>query len=461
MAGRARPPRRKGRRARCSPPGGRAGIIRATPQANRSSAELREPPPARAPELPDGGERRREVRLRIKSLEISGFKSFVDRTRFEFRPGHHRHRRSQRLRQVERRRRDPLGDGRAVAAPPARQGHGGRDLRGLRGAPAGRHGRGRAHLRQLRRATRPPAFAAYTEIQVARRLYRAGESEYLINKVPVRLRDVHDFFRDTGIGTRGYTIVEQGRIAEIVSAKPEDRRALIEEAAGIGKYKARRQEAERKLEATDQNLVRVNDVLGEIRRQIATRSSARPRRPRATGGCTTCSGCSSSPSPPTSGPRCSARSRRRAAGALAARDAAAAAETRLAECEARLRGEARRARRGRARRRRAERGALPGARRASRSSRAASSYERRERAALAEANVAREREREELRAQRAGGATRRPRASRDELGGLEAALAAEARAVAEARGRGARRPPRRCASASASATPRAPRSSRC
>ena len=71
----------------------------------------------------------------------------------------------------------------------------------------------------------PPAFAAYAEIQVARRLYRDGESEYLINKVPVRLRDVQDFFRDTGIGTRGYTIVEQGRIAEIVSAKPEDRRS--------------------------------------------------------------------------------------------------------------------------------------------------------------------------------------------------------------------------------------------
>src|SRR4029450_14050271 len=87
------------------------------------------------------------------------------------------------------------------------------------------------------------------------------------------------------IAPRGYTIVEQGRIAEIVSAKPEDRRALIEEAAGISKYKARRQEAERKLEATDQNLVRVNDVLGEIRRQRASverqaRKAARYRRLR-------------------------------------------------------------------------------------------------------------------------------------------------------------------------------------
>ncbi len=116
----------------------------------------------------------------------------------------------------------------------------------------------------------PPAFAAYAEIQVCRRLYRSGESEYLLNGVGCRLRDVQDFFRDTGIGTKGYTIVEQGQIAGIVSARPEDRRALIEEAAGIGKYKVRRQEAERKIEGTEQNLVRVNDVLGEIRRQIGS-----------------------------------------------------------------------------------------------------------------------------------------------------------------------------------------------
>ena len=76
----------------------------------------------------------------------------------------------------------------------------------------------------------PPQLAAFAEIQIARRLYRSGESEYLINKVPCRLRDVYDFFRDTGIGTKGYTIVEQGQIALIVSAKPEERRALIEEA---------------------------------------------------------------------------------------------------------------------------------------------------------------------------------------------------------------------------------------
>ena len=135
--------------------------------------------------------------------------------------------------------------------------------------------------------TAPPAFAAYAEIQISRRLFRTGESEYLLNRTPCRLRDVQDFFRDTGIGTKGYTIVEQGKIAEIVSAKPEERRSLIEEAAGIGKYKARRREAETKIEATEQNLLRVNDILTEIRRQISSierqaKKAARYKRLRET-----------------------------------------------------------------------------------------------------------------------------------------------------------------------------------
>src|SRR5262245_47654749 len=135
--------------------------------------------------------------------------------------------------------------------------------------------------------TAPPAFAAYSEIQISRRLFRSGESEYLLNRTPCRLRDVQDFFRDTGIGTKGYTIVEQGKIAEIVSAKPEERRSLIEEAAGIGKYKARRREAETKIEQTEQNLLRVNDILTEIRRQIASierqaKKAARYKRLRET-----------------------------------------------------------------------------------------------------------------------------------------------------------------------------------
>ena len=113
-----------------------------------------------------------------------------------------------------------------------------------------------------------PPYDGFSEIQITRRLYRSGESEYLINKTPVRLRDVVDFFLDTGVGNRGYTIVEQGRVAELVSTKPEERRIIFEEAAGIGKYRQRRRETERKLDATEQNLLRVTDILGELKRQI-------------------------------------------------------------------------------------------------------------------------------------------------------------------------------------------------
>ncbi len=125
-----------------------------------------------------------------------------------------------------------------------------------------------------------PPYGGFSEIQISRRLYRDGESEYLINKVPVRLRDVLDFFLDTGVGTRGYTIVEQGQIAELVSSKPEERRLIFEQAAGIGKYRQRRKETESKLRATEQNLLRVNDILVELRRQISSldRQAAKANR---------------------------------------------------------------------------------------------------------------------------------------------------------------------------------------
>src|SRR5262245_12945682 len=125
-----------------------------------------------------------------------------------------------------------------------------------------------------------PPYGGFSEIQITRRLYRDGESEYLINKVPVRLRDVLDFFLDTGVGTRGYTIVEQGHIAELVSSKPEERRIIFEQAAGIGKYRQRRKETESKLRATEQNLLRVNDILVELRRQLASldRQAAKANR---------------------------------------------------------------------------------------------------------------------------------------------------------------------------------------
>jgi chromosome segregation protein len=224
--------------------------------------------------------------VHVKSLEIHGFKSFVDRVAFGFEDG---------ITAIV----GPNGCGKSNVVDAFRWGMGEQSPRRLRGKGmedvifAGSEQRSPVGMAEVvitfdtSDGQAPPAYAAFQEIQIARRLYRSGESEYLINKVPSRLKDVLDFFRDTGIGTRGYAIVEQGRIAEIVSARPEERRGLIEEAAGISKYKARRHEAERKLEGTEQNLLRVSDVLGEIKRQINSlerqaRKAARFKRLRET-----------------------------------------------------------------------------------------------------------------------------------------------------------------------------------
>ena len=110
-------------------------------------------------------------------------------------------------------------------------------------------------------------YHEYTEIAVTRRLYRSGESAYLINKTPVRLMDIRELFMDTGVGGTGYSIVEQGRVGEMVSAKPSERRTLIDDAAGIIKFRTKRQTAERRLEETQQNLLRVNDLLNELKDQ--------------------------------------------------------------------------------------------------------------------------------------------------------------------------------------------------
>ena len=110
-------------------------------------------------------------------------------------------------------------------------------------------------------------YEQYTEIAITRRLYRSGESVYMINKTPVRLKDIRELFMDTGVGGTGYSIVEQGRVGEIVSARPADRRVLIDDAAGIVKFRIKREAAERRMEETLQNLLRVNDVLGALREQ--------------------------------------------------------------------------------------------------------------------------------------------------------------------------------------------------
>lgn len=126
----------------------------------------------------------------------------------------------------------------------------------------------------------PLEYKEYAEIAVTRRLHRSGDSDYLINKTQVRLKDVTDLFLGTGAGTKAYSIVEQGKIGLIVSAKPEDRRLLIEEAAGITKFKSKKKQAEKKMELTQQNLLRVGDIVAEIDRNLGSlkRQAAKAER---------------------------------------------------------------------------------------------------------------------------------------------------------------------------------------
>ncbi|MBQ7333269.1 MAG: AAA family ATPase, partial [Clostridia bacterium] len=108
----------------------------------------------------------------------------------------------------------------------------------------------------------------YDEVTVTRRYFRTGESEYLINRQPKRLRDIYELFMNTGVGREGYSIIGQGKVAEIVSKKSEERRTIFEEAAGISKYRHRKEEAERKLKHTQENLDRVKDILFEIESRV-------------------------------------------------------------------------------------------------------------------------------------------------------------------------------------------------
>ncbi len=121
-------------------------------------------------------------------------------------------------------------------------------------------------------ADQPPVFdfTRYTEATITRRLYRDGTSNYFINKTPCRLRDITDFFLGTGVGTKAYAIIEQGRVGQIVSSRPQDRRAIIEEAAGITKFKSKKKAAEKKLDQTRQNLMRVSDIVAELDKRMGT-----------------------------------------------------------------------------------------------------------------------------------------------------------------------------------------------
>ncbi len=218
--------------------------------------------------------------MKIKKLELVGFKSFVDRTVLHF---------DHDVLGVV----GPNGCGKSNIVDAIRWCMGEQSARHLRGrsmedvifsGSESRTGQDFAEVtltfENNSPAEMPLEYKEYSDIAVTRRLHRTGDSEYLINKTPVRLRDVTDLFLGTGAGTKAYSIVEQGKVGLIVSAKPEDRRLLIEEAAGITKFKSRKKQAERKMELTQQNLLRVGDIVAEIDRSLAslTRQAAKAER---------------------------------------------------------------------------------------------------------------------------------------------------------------------------------------
>src|SRR3990172_6281215 len=205
----------------------------------------------------------------LKSLDIVGFKSFLEPTTISFDPG---------ITGVV----GPNGCGKSNVVDAIRWLLGEQAATRLRGkttedliyAGTDSHpAAGMAEVSLLLEADDewplPEPYAALSEVAVTRRVYRSGESEYLINKISCRLKDITEFFMAAQIHSRGYALVEQGKIEEIIQAKPSELRSLIEEAAGLSLFKGRREISERKLERVKENLARLDDVLSEIERQLS------------------------------------------------------------------------------------------------------------------------------------------------------------------------------------------------
>lgn len=200
----------------------------------------------------------------LKSLEVQGFKAFAHKINFEFHNG---------ITGIV----GPNGSGKSNVADAVRWVLGEQRAKQLRGSNmqdvifAGTESRkplSSASVSITLDNSDHQLAIDFSEVTVTRRVFRSGESEYLINGTPCRLKDVNELFYDTGIGKDGYSIIGQGQIDRILSGRPEERRELFDEAAGIVKFKRRKAEAQRKLENERANLVRVNDILGEIEKQL-------------------------------------------------------------------------------------------------------------------------------------------------------------------------------------------------
>lgn len=200
----------------------------------------------------------------LESLELQGFKSFPDKIKLTFDKG---------ITAVV----GPNGSGKSNIGDAVRWVLGEQSSKTLRGAKM------EDVIFSGTQFRKPVGFAQVTlniinnkgilqipseQVSVTRKLYRSGESEYLINGSQVRLKDIYELFMDTGLGRDGYSIIGQGRVAEIVSAKSGERREIFEEAAGISKFRYKKAEAERKLEAAEDNILRLRDIIGELESRV-------------------------------------------------------------------------------------------------------------------------------------------------------------------------------------------------
>src|SRR5437870_5254664 len=217
--------------------------------------------------------------MHLQSLELFGFKSFADKTVFNFHEG---------VTAIV----GPNGCGKSNLLDAIRWVLGEQSAKSLRGGEMAdvifngtdtRKPLGFAEVSLTFTDCASELNVDWHDVRVTRRVYRDGISEYLLNKTVCRLRDIQNLFADTGVARAAYSMMEQGKIDMILSSRPEDRRAVFEEAAGITKYKTQKREALRKLEATDANLLRIGDVIKEVKRQIGSlqRQAGKARRYQA------------------------------------------------------------------------------------------------------------------------------------------------------------------------------------